>query len=254
VQWFPYNPNWACPQIRPISKRTELGYLQVGVETYGSGIWHTWYDRDLSVAGRVVVSRDGSFSSKLVKIDRPILRIPSLAIHLDKSANDQFKFNHETEMVPILGLISQQLNVDVDKKTPAPLRSIVSTNHHSVLLALLADELSAAPEEIHDFELYCYFLYLFWLFSLYSSRSLYDTQPAALGGINNEFIFSPRLDNLMSTLVYVSLLIMNSLTSHSLGFLLWNQSVNGVNRRIKTGDKGSQKGTSIVLPSLTTKI
>jgi len=69
-------------KIRPISKRSKSAYLQVGVETYGGGIWHSWLDRDLSIAGRVVISeKSGGFNSKLVKVDQPILRIPSLAIH-----------------------------------------------------------------------------------------------------------------------------------------------------------------------------
>ena len=69
-------------RVRPISKRVKEGYLQVGVETYGGGIWHSWLDRDLSLAGRIVTAdRNGSFASKLIKIDRPLLRIPTLAIH-----------------------------------------------------------------------------------------------------------------------------------------------------------------------------
>ena len=69
-------------RVRPISKKTKEGYLQVGVETYGGGIWHSWLDRDLSLAGRVVTAdKNGSFASRLIKIDRPLLRIPTLAIH-----------------------------------------------------------------------------------------------------------------------------------------------------------------------------
>ncbi|KAG5644080.1 hypothetical protein DXG03_009170 [Asterophora parasitica] len=180
-------------KVRPISKRTNSGYLQVGVETYGGGIWHSWLDRDLSLAGRVVISEQGGrFRSKLIKIDRPLIRIPTLAIHLDRNVNDSFKFNQETEFVPILGLVESQLNAkqtgdgktaDKPAKSEAPQKaSSIQENHHSELLALLAGELSIAPEEIHDFEL-----------------SLFDTQPAVLGGLCNEFIFSPRMDNLVSS-------------------------------------------------------
>jgi len=184
-------------KIRPVSKRSQAGYLQVGVETYGGGIWHSWLDRDLSVAGRVVTAdKNGAFSSKLVKVERPILRIPTLAIHLDRNVNDNFKFNQESEFIPILGLIASQLNsanpTKVDSgpgeaKQNSP--SSVQDKHHSALLSLLADELSVAPEEIHNFDL-----------------SLYDTQPSVLGGINNEFIFSPRLDNLVSSFCAVEAL------------------------------------------------
>jgi aspartyl aminopeptidase len=67
-----------------VSKRTKAGYLQVGVELYGGGIWHSWLDRDLSLAGRVVVkNKNGSFNSTLVKIERPLLHIPTLAIHCE---------------------------------------------------------------------------------------------------------------------------------------------------------------------------
>jgi len=163
------------------------------VETYGGGLWHTWFDRDLSLAGRVIVEGTGTeFTPTLVKIDRPILRIPNLAIHLERGSGDNAKFNLETEMVPVLGLVASQLN-DVDKpgaEANGPSDgSSIQNNHHSTLLSLVANELSIAPNQIHDFEL-----------------QLYDTQPSVLGGLNNEFIFSPRLDNLASSFCAVEAL------------------------------------------------
>ncbi|TFL05716.1 aspartyl aminopeptidase [Pterulicium gracile] len=197
-------------RIRPISKKTAHGYLQVAVETYGGGIWHSWLDRDLSIAGRVVTAdSSGNHESRLIKIDQPLLRIPTLAIHLDRGVNDNFKFNQETEFVPILGLASAQLNKPKSKPTASTgdaakpkLASNIQDNHHPALLEVLSQELSVAPEQIHDFEL-----------------CLYDTQPAVLGGIENEFIFSPRMDNLVSSFCAVEALAdygsSSSFASHS---------------------------------------
>ena len=77
---------------------------------------------------------------------------------MDRDVNNNFKFNQETEFVPILGLVTSQLNApgsteDKQTETPAPATS-VRDNHHSALLSLLAGEMSVAPDEIHDFELY----------------------------------------------------------------------------------------------------
>ncbi|KAI9056590.1 aspartyl aminopeptidase [Trametes sanguinea] len=176
-------------RVRPISKRVKSGYLQVGVETYGGGIWHSWFDRDLSLAGRVVIAdKSGNFHSRLVKIDKPLLRIPTLAIHLDRATADNFKFNTETEFVPILGLLESKLNSSSESSVEQSSSNAtdIQGNHHSGLLALLADQLSVAPETIHDFELH-----------------LYDAQPSVLGGLNNEFVFSPRMDNQFSSFAAV---------------------------------------------------
>lgn len=77
-----------CLKLKPVSKVTKGGCLEVGVQTYGGGLWYTWFDRDLTVAGRVIVKEDKagsvSYSHRLVRIEDPIMRIPTLAIHLDR--------------------------------------------------------------------------------------------------------------------------------------------------------------------------
>ncbi|KAJ4831745.1 hypothetical protein Tsubulata_031017 [Turnera subulata] len=74
-----------CLKLKPKSASSKSSYLMVNVQTYGGGLWHTWFDRDLSVAGRVIVrGNNGSFQHKLVKVKKPLLRIPTLAIHLDR--------------------------------------------------------------------------------------------------------------------------------------------------------------------------
>ncbi|KAF9482499.1 aspartyl aminopeptidase [Pholiota conissans] len=235
-------------KIRPVSKRSKSAYLQVGVETYGGGIWHSWLDRDLSVAGRVVISQKvGGFASKLIKIDRPILRIPTLAIHLDRGVNDSLKFNQETEFVPILGLVELQLNAFAskpesnDEKDKVPSNCLkaasnIQGNHHPALLSLLASELSIAPEEIYDFEL-----------------SLYDTQPAVLGGINNEFIFSPRMDNLVSSFCAVEALA-ESVTAQYFPSLEGNVNCIALFNHEEIGSVSSSGAESSLIPSLLNRL
>ncbi|KAF2399527.1 aspartyl aminopeptidase [Trichodelitschia bisporula] len=179
-----------CLRIKPVSKKESDGFIQVGVETYGGGLWHTWFDRDLSIAGRVIVkSKEGNYEQKLVKIDRPILRIPTLAIHLDRQEN--FQFNKETQLFPIAGLVAAELNrrgsTDLADKLDeaklgedfSPLQT-PSQRHHPYIVEIVAKEAGCSPSDILDFELV-----------------LYDTQKAAIGGLNDELIFSARLDNLM---------------------------------------------------------
>ena len=172
-----------CPKLKPVSKIKKGGFMQVGVQTYGGGLWHTWFDRDLSVAGRVLVKRDGKLAHELVRIDRPIIRIPTLAIHLDREiSTNGFKPNTETNFAPILATaIKGELEEKVANDGGA---------HHALLLAVLAEELGCAPGDIADFEL-----------------NVCDTQPSVIGGAAREFIFSGRLDNLASSYCGVRALI-----------------------------------------------
>ncbi|TVY36431.1 Aspartyl aminopeptidase [Lachnellula subtilissima] len=188
-----------CLRIKPVSKKTGAGFIQVGVETYGGGIWHTWFDRDLSIAGRAMVKDGkGNYVQKLVKVDRPILRIPTLAIHLDRSS--VFDPNKETELFPIAGLVAAELNRTgakeaVDEKTSdseqefRPLEAL-SDRHHPYVVELIAEHAGVDVEDLVDFEVV-----------------LYDTQKSCIGGINNELIFSARLDNLGMTYCAVEGLI-----------------------------------------------
>jgi len=159
-----------CFKVKPVSNQSGSGFNQVGVSTYGGGLWHTWFDRDLTLAGRVMVStHSGNSEGRLVYINRPILRIPTLAIHLDRTVSDGFKFNAETHLRPI---IETALKAQLETQSDHP--------HNNSLLNLLATTLSVNVSDISNFEL-----------------SLCDYQDATIGGINNEFIFSARLDNLL---------------------------------------------------------
>lgn len=199
-KWIPGNPismigahtDSPCLRVKPISKKSAAGFLQVGVETYGGGIWHTWFDRDLSLAGRAMCKDGkGNYVQKLIKVDRPLLRIPTLAIHLDRSSN--FEPNKETELFPIAGLVAAELNrteKSEGEKMPVstvkgeefkPLKAL-SDRHHPYIVEIIAEHAGVPIDDVIDFEVI-----------------LYDTQKSCIGGLNNELIFSPRLDNLGMT-------------------------------------------------------
>jgi len=170
-----------CLRVKPRSVIESSGYLQVGVETYGGGLWYTWFDRDLTVGGKVIVQEGNKFVQKLAHIEQPIMRIPTLAIHLDRGVTDNgFTPNKETHLVPVLAS-------SVKGKMEAPTGN---KNHHALLLTLLAKNLGCEVDKIRDFEL-----------------CVADTQPAVLGGALEEFIFSPRLDNICSSYCAVQSLL-----------------------------------------------
>ncbi|KAF2681381.1 aspartyl aminopeptidase [Lentithecium fluviatile CBS 122367] len=196
-----------CLRLKPVSKRQSDGFLQVACETYGGGLWHTWFDRDLSIAGRAMVkTKQGNIEQRLVKVERPILRIPTLAIHLERQEN--FQFNKETQLFPIAGLVAAELNrqgktveAKDEQKKDGPFEPLATPlqRHHPYIVDIIAEEIGAEATDIVDFEMV-----------------LYDTQKSVIGGLNNELIFSPRLDNLMMSYCSVESLIKSLASSSSL--------------------------------------
>lgn len=139
-------------------------YLTLNTEGYGGMILYSWLDRPLGLSGRVVLTGDNIFEPReeIVDFKRPLLIIPSLAIHLNRSINDGFKFSKQTHMSPILTLTGE----DFDEK--------------DFLYKLISEELNVSKEEILDYEL-----------------SLYEYEKGSIIGANNDFISCGRLDDLM---------------------------------------------------------
>lgn len=174
-----------CLKIKPVVSFKKSDFLVLNTQPYGGGLWHTWFDRDLGIAGRVLYKgSNGELISKLVRINEPIARIPNLAIHLTSgSERDHFAPNLQEHAKAILTASSKLVGLtdkDVDN-------SEHSSRLHPLILNLLSKELSkesidVSPSAIEDAEL-----------------QLIDVQPSSLGGINDEFILSGRLDNLCSS-------------------------------------------------------
>ena len=155
-----------CLRVKPTPELNRQGYFQLGVEVYGGALLNPWFDRDLSLAGRVSFKTSkGLIKSELINYKKPIAVIPSLAIHLDREANKNRSINPQKDIPPIL-LQAEKRNQDF----------------RSMLLAQLQKECpSADAVKVLDYEL-----------------SFYDTQQPACVGLEEDFIASARLDNLLS--------------------------------------------------------
>lgn len=163
-----------CLKLKPNASFKAHGYWQLGVEVYGGVLLNPWFDRDLSIAGVVSVRRaDGGLSEHLVDFERAIAVIPSLAIHLDREANDKRTINKETYLPAIVCIDDGEFDFDSE------LVNLLKTKH---------PELGEA--EVTAFEL-----------------ALYPVEKAQLIGLREEFIASARLDNLLSCYVSMRALI-----------------------------------------------
>lgn len=150
-------------RIKPRPEIVENTYFKLNTEVYGGPILNTWLDRPLSLAGRVSVLSDDPLNPKdyLVNINRPIIIIPNLAIHMNREVNEGFKLNPQIHTQPILGLVNEEFEKD------------------NYLAKLLGEELDIDYRDILDFELY-----------------LYEFEKGSIVGLKEEFISSGKLDNL----------------------------------------------------------
>ena len=154
-----------CLRVKPQPELQREGFFQLGVEVYGGALLAPWFDRDLSLAGRVTYRRDGKVESQLIDFQCPIAVIPNLAIHLNREANQGWAINQQNELPPILAQIAGD--------EPADFRALITDQ--------LAREHDFSADAVLDYEL-----------------SFYDTQSAAVIGLNGDFIAGARLDNLLS--------------------------------------------------------
>ncbi len=159
-----------CLQIKPLADVEENSFLKLGVEVYGGCLLNSWFDRDLSLAGRVCCETgDSSLDVILVDFKRPLLTIPSVAIHLDREANKNKTIHQQYHLPPVIAQA-------IDEQLP---------NFNSILKKQLQ---TLYPEKkiktILSFDMFCY-----------------DFQPPAYLGQKKEFISGGRLDNLLSCFV-----------------------------------------------------
>jgi len=159
-----------CLKVKPNPEIINNSYLQLGVEVYGGALLNPWFDRDLSLAGRVSYLTDsGVIDHQLIDLEKAIAVIPSLAIHLDREANDKRTVDKQKHLPPVLMKLPE-----TDAETKADFKNIL-------LKIINAKDTAAKAEKVLSYEL-----------------SFYDTQAPAVIGLHDDFIASARLDNLLS--------------------------------------------------------
>lgn len=158
-----------CFKIKPSAEiYCEGGLVKLNVEKYGGGILYTWFDRPLSISGRVTLKSSDPLMpvTKIIDLRRPVAFIPHLAIHFNRAVNEGNPLSVQKDMLPVVGIFSPE---EIERRKA----------QGGIVKTLIASELGCDPAEILDYEL-----------------CLYPVEKAATAGVNNEFFQSGRIDDL----------------------------------------------------------
>lgn len=170
-------------RVKPNADASKHGYRQVGIEVYGGALYSTWMDRDLSIAGRVLLRRGAQIEARVIDLTKTICRVPNLAIHLNRGVNnDGLVLNAQRHLVPILGL-GKELD----------------------LLAAIASAAGEPKDAVLDYDL-----------------MLYGTERSTVAGVEDELVFAPRLDNLGSCHAATTALLAAGKAAHTQVIVLYD--------------------------------
>lgn len=191
------------------------GILRLNIEVYGGPILYTWFDRPLSICGRVILRSDNPLQpiTRLIRIDRPLLTIPHLAIHFNRAVNDGNPLSRQKDMIPVIAILKDAAEKD------------------NYLIRMVAEELNVAIDDILDFDL-----------------TLFDVTPAMLLGANNEFVTSGRIDDLMMAHAAVTALVESAETPCS------QTRIAAIFDNEETGSGTKQGAASPILQSIISRI
>ena len=195
----------------------EKGIVKLNTEVYGGPIMSTWFDRPLTIAGRVIVRGEDVMHPKtmLLHVKRPLLQISNLAIHFNRAVNDGVALSKQKDMLPILGIINDELEKG------------------NLLMSVILDELNkeaeVKPKDILDFDLY-----------------LADATPACTFGVHDEFISSGRLDDLSMCYAGLEALLNSPLTDTTKVLAIFDNE--------ETGSQTKQGAASPFLASILKRI
>lgn len=154
--------DWPCLRVKPAPTFTQKGYLQANVEVYGGPILSTFFDRPLSIAGKIALKGADILhpQTRYIDLKHPVCIVPNLAIHMNRQVNEGVAIDKQLHIMPVLGMLEEKLN------------------DNDLLLEYIAAHENVAYSDILDYELY-----------------LYNTDEPALVGLSGDFLSSPRLDD-----------------------------------------------------------